>query len=100
MCHCQGINVFIENILLFVIEKQVMLRVQSLDHNIITGTFRVENCMIAGPNTTECGVGQHLMGECGRVETLVCGMRENKGVLTLGNLNRARVRLTPKAQFV
>ncbi len=35
------------------------------------------------------------MGECGcgRVETRVCGMRENKGALTLGNLNRAeRVR--------
>ncbi len=38
----------------------------------------------------------------GRVwlETCVCGMRENKDVLTLGNLNRARARLTPKAQFV
>ncbi len=69
-----------------------MLRVQSLDHNILTetGTFRVETCTITGPNATECGAGQHLMGECGRVETCVCGIRENKGVLTLGNLNRAR----------
>ncbi len=35
-----------------------------------------------------------------RLETCVCGMRENKDVLTLGNLNCARARLTPKAQFV
>ncbi len=35
----------------------------------------------------ECGTGQRLICECGRVETCVCGMRENKGVLTLGNLN-------------
>ncbi len=62
-----------------------MLRVQSLDHNIIT--FQVETCTTAGPNATECGAGQHLMGECGRVETRVCGMQENKSVLTLGNLN-------------
>ncbi len=36
-----------------------------------------------GPNAAECGAGQHLMGECGcgRVETRLCGMREN-GVLT------------------
>ncbi len=56
----------------------------------------------AGPNAAECGAGQHLMGKCGcgRVDTRVCGMRENKGVLTLGNLNRVRVRLTPKARFV
>ncbi len=42
------------------------------------------------------------MGECGcrRVDTRVCGMRENKCVLTLGNLNRARAHLTPKARFV
>ncbi len=37
---------------------------------------------------------------CERVETHVCGMWENKGVLALGNLNRARVHLTPKARFV
>ncbi len=77
-----------------------MLRVQILAHNIITGTL--ETCTIAGPNAAECGAGQHLMGECrcGRGETRVCGMQENKRVLTLGNLIRAQVRLTPKARFV
>ncbi len=63
-----------------------MLKVQSLDHNIITGIFRVETCTIAGLNAAECGVGQHLMGECGcrrgQVEAHVCGMRKNKGVLS------------------
>ncbi len=59
-----------------------MLRVQSLDHNIITGTFRVETCTTAGPNSTECGAGQHSMGElgCGQVDTRVCGIRKKKGV--------------------
>ncbi len=38
-----------------------MLRVQSLDYNIITGTFRVETCIIAGPKAAERGSGQHLM---------------------------------------
>ncbi len=30
-----------------------MLRVQSLDHNLITGTFRVESCTPAGPNAAQ-----------------------------------------------
>ncbi len=37
-----------------------MLRVQSLDHNIITGTLRIETCTIAGPNAKE------LEGRVGR----------------------------------
>ncbi len=32
-----------------------MLRVQSLDHNIVTGTFRVETCSPAGPKAAERG---------------------------------------------
>ncbi len=42
-------------------------------------------------------------GECRRVETRVCvwdAEEYSKCVLTLGNLNRARVRLTPKALFI
>ncbi len=54
--------------------------------------YTVETCSIAEHNATDYG--------CRRVETHVCGMRENKGVLTLGNLNRARAHLTPKARFV
>ncbi len=76
-----------------------MLRVQRLDHNIITGTFCVKTCTSTGSNATECGVGQHLMGECGQVATRMCRMWE-KGVLSLGNLNHAWAHLTTKVQFV
>ncbi len=65
-----------------------MLRVQSLDHNIITGSFRVEHYHGTQRNRVRVQAGRD---SC---------VRENKGVLTLGNLNRARARLNPKARFI
>ncbi len=60
-----------------------MITVQSLDHNIITGTQR---------NRVRCGTTLDGRVRVGRDSCV----RENKGVLTLSNLNRARARLTPK----